>query len=100
MIRGKGSVKESKLVSGKTYAAQEEPLHALVSAPDDDTLKKATAMVATIVKTAVENPQGENDLRKLQLMELAKMNGTLKENAFSNMSWLKEENQTITNTTV
>ena len=100
MIRGKGSVKESKLVNGKTYAAQEEPLHALVTAGDDETLKKCTAMIATIVKTAVENPQGEADLRKLQIMELAKMNGTLKEGAFSGLGWLKEENNTLTNQTV
>merc|ERR1711971_1110681 len=33
-------------------------------------------------------------------MELAKMNGTLKEGAFSGMGWLKEENNTLTNQTV
>ena len=92
MIRGKGSVKESKLQGGRTFAAMDEPLHALITAGDDETLKKAVAMVTTTVKTAVETPNGENDLRKLQLMELAKMNGTLRENAFSGMAWLKEEN--------
>ena len=100
MIRGKGSVKESKLQGGRTFAAMDEPLHALITAGDDETLKKAVAMVTTTVKTAVETPNGENDLRKLQLMELAKMNGTLRENAFSGMAWLKEENQTLTNQTV
>ena len=100
MIRGKGSVKELKVISGKTQAAFEEPLHALVSAPNDEVLKKAVAMVTTIVKTAVENPEGEADLRKLQIMELAKMNGTLREGAFSGMAWLKEEGQHVVNTTV
>ena len=100
MIRGKGSVKETKIVNGRVGAALDEPLHALVTAADDETLKKAVAMITTIVKTAVENPQGESDLRKLQIMELAKMNGTLKEGAFSGLGWLKEENNTLTNQTV
>ena len=103
MLRGKGSVKENKLLSGRTYAAMEEPLHALVSAPDDNSLKKAVAMVTTIVKTAVENPTGEQDLRKLQVMELAKLNGTLRDGAFgSGMAWLKTEGEgsTVVNQTV
>lgn len=100
MIRGKGSVKDAKHLTGRTYASNEEPLHALVSAPNDEVLKKAVAMVTTIVKTAIENPEGEADLRRLQVMELAKMNGTLREGAFSGMAWLREEGQTIVNTTV
>ncbi|NXA17995.1 SF01 factor, partial [Ibidorhyncha struthersii] len=66
MIRGKGSVKEGKVgrKDGQMLPGEDEPLHALIR---------------NILKQGIETPEDQNDLRKMQLRELARLNGTLRE---------------------
>uniref|UniRef100_H2ZCW7 Branchpoint-bridging protein n=1 Tax=Ciona savignyi TaxID=51511 RepID=H2ZCW7_CIOSA len=103
MIRGKGSVKEGKIgrKDGQPLPGEDEPLHALVSSSTIECVKKAVTEINKIIKQGIEQPEEDNDLRKLQLMELAKLNGTLREDLMpKERAWLKPENQNITNTTV
>ncbi|VVC91081.1 unnamed protein product, partial [Leptidea sinapis] len=74
IIRGKGSVKEGKVgrKDGQPLPGEDEPLHAYITATNADCVKKA-------VEKGVEVPEGQNDLRRMQLRELAQLNGTLRE---------------------
>ncbi|BFZ63788.1 Branchpoint-bridging protein [Saitoella coloradoensis] len=79
-IRGKGSVKEGK---GRSDAAAnsnlEEDLHCLIMADSEDKIKKAIAAIEKIIETAASIPEGQNDLKRNQLRELAMLNGTLRD---------------------
>lgn len=74
-IRGKGSVKDGKL----SDALALEPLHVVISA--DSSAKIATALRLTqqVIDKAIQSPEGQNDLKRDQLRELAVLNGTLRE---------------------
>ncbi|KRZ54239.1 Splicing factor 1 [Trichinella nativa] len=79
IIRGKGSVKEGKI--GKRdgpLPGEDEALHAYITAQDEESLKKAVKRVSEIIRQALEVPESQNELRKLQLRELALLNGTLR----------------------
>ncbi|NWX51722.1 SF01 factor, partial [Steatornis caripensis] len=80
MIRGKGSVKEGKVgrKDGQMLPGEDEPLHALVTANTMENVKKAVEQ-RNILKQGIETPEDQNDLRKMQLRELARLNGTLRE---------------------
>ncbi|KAI6210128.1 Branchpoint-bridging protein [Aphelenchoides besseyi] len=79
IIRGKGSVKEGKLGRREgPMPGENEPLHAFVTGPDRDIIKKACAKITEIINAALLIPDGQNELRKLQLRELAVLNGTLR----------------------
>jgi len=70
----------------------------LFSANSQQHVEDAIKTIRLIIKDAIENPKSQNDLRKAQLMELARLNGTLRVGFESKEnSWLKPENQTITN---
>jgi len=99
MIRGKGSVKvQRQSYINRPLPGEDEPLHALISANSQHDVENAIKTIRLIIKDAIENPEGQNDLRKTQLMELARLNGTLREGFEpKENSWLKPENQTITN---
>ncbi|CAG8585735.1 4202_t:CDS:2, partial [Racocetra fulgida] len=77
-IRGRGSVKEGKSrTDAAANANQEEDLHCLVTADAEEKVAKASASV----------PEGQNELKRQQLRELAALNGTLRD----------DENQICTN---
>lgn len=99
MIRGKGSVKvQRQSYINRPLPGEDEPLHALISANSQHDVENAIKTIRLIIKDAIENPEGQNDLRKTQLMELARLNGTLREGFEpKENSWLKPENQTVTN---
>lgn len=96
-IRGKGSVKEGKGRSDAAHTSnQEEDLHCLIMADTEDKVNKAkelihnvieTACFAQLVKEAIANmdwqaasiPEGQNELKRKQLRELAALNGTLRD---------------------
>ncbi|WKY04646.1 hypothetical protein Q1695_005563 [Nippostrongylus brasiliensis] len=79
IIRGKGSVKEGKLGSRLgPMPGENEPLHAYVTGTDQATIKKACDKIRSIIAEATQIPDGQNELRKLQLRELALLNGTLR----------------------
>ncbi|KAJ3090708.1 hypothetical protein HK102_002893 [Quaeritorhiza haematococci] len=79
-IRGKGSVKEGKSrADGAPAPGEEEDLHCLVMADSEDKIKKAMDMIHKIIETAASVPEGQNELKRQQLRELAALNGTLRD---------------------
>ncbi|KOB75877.1 Splicing factor 1 [Operophtera brumata] len=79
IIRGKGSVKEGKVgrKDGQPLPGEDEPLHAYITATNADAVKKAVDKIKEVIRQGVEVPEGQNDLRRMQLRELAQLNGTL-----------------------
>ncbi|XP_069064109.1 splicing factor 1 isoform X2 [Pleurodeles waltl] len=103
MIRGKGSVKEGKVgrKDGQMLPGEDEPLHALVTANTMENVKKAVEQIRNILKQGIETPEDQNDLRKMQLRELARLNGTLREDDNRILRpWQSTEPRSITNTTL
>nr|CAG8446066.1 12715_t:CDS:2 [Entrophospora candida] len=79
-IRGKGSVKEGKSrTDSAANANQEEDLHCLVTADSEDKVEKAVEMVNKIIENSASVPEGQNELKRQQLRELAALNGTLRD---------------------
>lgn len=83
MIRGKGSIKEGKIHNGRKDGqpnpGEDEELHALVTGPNEQSVQKAVAMIRDILRQGIEAPEGQNDLKRMQLRELAALNGTLRD---------------------
>ena len=79
IIRGKGSVKEGKVgrKDGQPLPGEDEPLHAYVTSTNPESVKKAVEKIKHIIKEAVDVPEGQNDLRRHQLRELALLNGNI-----------------------
>eukprot|EP00126_Sphaerothecum_destruens_P002189 Sdes_comp15633_c0_seq1m4628 len=80
MIRGKGSIKEGK--GGQNISLDDDRLHALVTGPTEESVKKAVKALNDIIKSGIECPEGENDLKRIQLRQLAELNGTLRDDDF------------------
>ncbi|ODN02445.1 Splicing factor 1 [Orchesella cincta] len=113
IIRGKGSVKEGK-VGGKAggghpLPGEDEPLHAYVTSNNPESVKKACEKIKEIIRQGIEMPESQNDLRKMQLRELALLNGTLREGegpkcsncgATSHRTWHCPDKPNITNSVV
>ena len=99
-IRGKGSVKEGKGRSDAAHTSnQEEDLHCLVMAETEEKVNKAKKLIHNVVETvfpswskplyphlwltrisqAASIPEGQNQLKRNQLRELAALNGTLRD---------------------
>lgn len=79
-IRGKGSVKEGKGRSDAAHASNlEEDLHCLIMADTEDKVNKAKALIHNVIETAASIPEGQNELKRNQLRELAALNGTLRD---------------------
>ena len=79
-IRGRGSVKEGKhRADGSNAPGEDEELHCLVMADSDRNLRAGVKMINQIIETATSTPEGQNELKRNQLRELAALNGTLRE---------------------
>lgn len=79
-IRGKGSVKEGKTrADGSSAPGEDEDLHCLVMAENELNLRAGVKMIDQIIETATSVPEGQNELKRNQLRELAALNGTLRE---------------------
>ncbi|KAJ9051985.1 hypothetical protein DSO57_1038701 [Entomophthora muscae] len=76
-IRGKGSVKEGKRTD--VSAGPEEELHCLISGDSPQKIKKAKKLIEKIIETSSSVPEGQNELKRQQLRELAALNGTLRD---------------------
>ena len=111
IIRGKGSVKEGKVgrKDGQPLPGEDEPLHAYVTATSVECVRKAVIKINEVIKQGVEIPEGQNDLRKNQLRELALLNGTLREGdaprcsncgAEDHKSWQCQDRPNVTNNVV
>jgi splicing factor 1 len=77
-IRGKGSLKEGKNDPASLAAADEE-LHALVMGDTLDKIDKCVRIINKIIGTAASMPEEANELKRIQLRELAALNGTLRD---------------------
>ncbi|KAG6448189.1 hypothetical protein O3G_MSEX005356 [Manduca sexta] len=111
IIRGKGSVKEGKVgrKDGQPLPGEDEPLHAYITATNADCVKKAVEKIKEVIRQGVEVPEGQNDLRRMQLRELAQLNGTLRENdavrcancsATDHKTWLCPDKPNVTGSIV
>ncbi|CAK1543727.1 unnamed protein product [Leptosia nina] len=111
IIRGKGSVKEGKVgrKDGQPLPGEDEPLHAYITATSADCVKKAVEKIKEVIRQGVEVPEGQNDLRRMQLRELAQLNGTLREtegprcancSAADHKTWLCPDKPNVTSAIV
>lgn len=80
-IRGRGSVKEGKTSSDLPPGAMDfsDPLHCLIIADNEEKIENGIKACRNIVIKAVTSPEGQNELKRGQLRELAELNGTLRE---------------------
>jgi len=101
-IRGKGSVKEGKGRSDAAHTSnQEEDLHCLIMADTEEKVNKAKQLVHNVIETAASIPEGQNELKRNQLRELAALNGTLRDDenqACQNCKYPSTRFTTSTNT--
>jgi len=107
IIRGKGSVKDGKVGRNNgPLPGENEPLHAYLTSTDPECVKKAVNRVKQIIQEGIERPEGSNELRKIQLRELALLNGTLREDglvrctncgADNHKSWQCQDKDNVTN---
>ncbi|KAG5359663.1 Branchpoint-bridging protein [Yarrowia sp. C11] len=79
-IRGRGSVKQGK---GRTdipfQSTAEDDLHCLIISEDEEKIARAVQLVQQVIDTASSVPEGQNELKRSQLRELAALNGTLRD---------------------
>ena len=98
-IRGKGSVKEGKGRSDAAHTSnQEEDLHCLIMADTEEKVNKAKKLIHNVIETAASIPEGQNELKRNQLRELAALNGTLRDDenqACQNCKWGTRLNQLL-----
>ncbi|CCK71293.1 mRNA splicing protein MSL5 KNAG_0G02350 [Huiozyma naganishii CBS 8797] len=80
-IRGRGSVKEGKGSGDLPDGAMnmEDPLHCLIIGDSEDKVFNGVKACQAVVIKAVTSPEGQNDLKRNQLRDLAELNGTLRE---------------------
>lgn len=80
-IRGRGSVKEGKNSYDLPKGAMNfsDPLHCLVIADNEEKIQHGMKLCESIVIKAVTSPEGQNELKRGQLRELAELNGILRE---------------------
>uniref|UniRef100_A0A914XGV0 K Homology domain-containing protein n=1 Tax=Plectus sambesii TaxID=2011161 RepID=A0A914XGV0_9BILA len=82
MVRGKGSMRDKKKEDGNrgkpNWEHLQDELHVLVQCEDTDNRAKVKLMraVQEVRKLLVPAPEGEDELKRKQLMELAIINGT------------------------
>jgi splicing factor 1 len=111
IIRGKGSVKEGKVgrKDGQPLPGEDEPLHAFITASNPEHVQKAVAKIKEVINQGIDVPEGHNDLRRMQLRELAQLNGTLRETdqprcsncgSTDHKSWLCSDKPNVTNNIV
>ncbi|PVU91351.1 hypothetical protein BB559_004178 [Furculomyces boomerangus] len=78
-IRGKGSVKEGKSREEFSMPGSDEELHAYVVSDSVEKVSKGIKVIKDIVNQTILSPESHNELKRLQLRELAALNGTLRE---------------------
>lgn len=78
-IRGKGSVKKGKDRPDAFANDEEDELHCVVTADDENKVKACVQLINRVIETAASTPEGQNDHKRNQLRELASLNGTLRD---------------------
>lgn len=95
-IRGKGSVKEGKSTDDNdaVHSTLNDDLHVLITSDSQHKITKAVMLVNEIIDKLINSPFGKNDIKRNQLMELAKMNGTYKDKkAFNQENYERRQQQ-------
>lgn len=102
IIRGKGSVKDGKLARKEAgpMPGEDEPLHAYITGTTLEVVEKAKKRIHEIIQQGIEVPESMNELRRMQLRELALLNGTLRENECLNKLKILTEAETIVTNTI
>jgi splicing factor 1 len=77
-IRGKGAAKEGK--ANKVQYFDDDELHVLITGDSDEQISKAEQLVKQLLVPIAEE---RNEIKKDQLRELAKINGTLREGSWN-----------------
>ena len=77
-IRGKGSVKEGR-GRATTRASDDAPLHVVVMADTQLKAENGKKRVQKVIDDAVTTPEWQNEHKKTQLRDLAKINGTFRD---------------------
>ncbi|GFR51314.1 hypothetical protein Agub_g13679, partial [Astrephomene gubernaculifera] len=90
-IRGKGSIKEGRTrrdPSGRPEPGEDDDLHVLITGDTDEDVDKAAALIEKLLQ-----PQDEtlNEHKRLQLRELAALNGTLRDHELMELQRQAEE---------
>ncbi|WOO77406.1 Branchpoint-bridging protein [Vanrija pseudolonga] len=78
-IRGKGSVKDGKGRSDAFANDEDDELHCVVTADDEQKVRTCVQLINKVIETAASTPEGQNDHKRNQLRELASLNGTLRD---------------------
>eukprot|EP00887_Chlorella_sp_A99_P001571 scaffold8.g1571.t1 len=78
-IRGRGSVKEGAARDPKYDYGEDEELHVLITGDRQEEVDAAVAMIERLLQPMDEEM---NEHKKLQLRELAALNGTLKDDTY------------------
>ncbi len=94
---------------GQPLPGEDEPLHAYVTANNMESVNKAGEKIKEEIRQGVYVPEGQNDLRRNQLRELALLNGTLREGegprctncgAADHKAWQCQDKANVTNNIV
>ncbi|KAI0881965.1 eukaryotic type KH-domain (KH-domain type I) [Annulohypoxylon maeteangense] len=80
VIRGRGSTKEGRRGHRHPLTNEEnEPLHCLVTADSQEKIDKAKKLVDAVIETVITTPEHANERKKEQLRDLARANGTFRD---------------------
>lgn len=85
VLRGRGSVKEGRATGrsggqvGDTNNNQREPLHCLVTAESQGKVNKAKELLQAVISSAASTSEWDKERKRRQLQDLAKMNGTFRD---------------------
>lgn len=78
-IRGKGSVKHGKGRPDAFSHDEDDELHCVVTADDEEKVRHCIKLINQVIETAASTPEGQNNHKRDQLRELASLNGTLRD---------------------
>ncbi|KAL7009461.1 hypothetical protein EMMF5_001092 [Cystobasidiomycetes sp. EMM_F5] len=79
VIRGKGSTKEGKTSYGNRAQDEDDELHCNITADTQEKVDACVKLVNRVIQTAASMPDEQNEHKRMQLRELAMLNGTLRD---------------------
>lgn len=79
VIRGRGSTKEGRRGRHQASTEENEPLHCLITADSQEKVDNAKKIIETVIEAVITTPEHANERKKEQLRELAKANGTFRD---------------------
>lgn len=79
VIRGRGSTKEGKGNFGSRSQDEDDDLHCMITGETQDKVDACARLINRVIATAASTPDEQNDHKRMQLRELAMLNGTLRD---------------------